>query len=199
MPPFAAQDPDFEASVRRSFDSLTLMRTVGARLQSVRAGEVEIDLPFRSDLTQHHGYMAAAVLTAIVDVACGYAAMTLMPAGASVLTIEYKVNFLSPAQGDRMVARGKVVRPGRTVTVCSGDVVAIGGGEEKIVATMLTTMVTVLAQLHRANSSTAEEGRGAAHSRGAARDRRRWCICRSGALRRFRRIVSIGAAGSARH
>ena len=79
MPAFAVQDADFEASVRRSFDSLTLMRTVGARLQNVAPGEVEIDLPFRDDLTQHHGYVAAAVLTAIVDVACGYAAMTLMP------------------------------------------------------------------------------------------------------------------------
>ena len=105
MPSFAAQDPEFDASVRRSFEGLTLMRTVGARLQHVAPGEVEIDLPFRDDLTQHHGYVAGAVLTAIVDVACGYAAMTLMPSGASVLTVEYKVNFLSPAQGERMRAR----------------------------------------------------------------------------------------------
>src|SRR5262245_24347833 len=97
--PFGVQDPEFEASVRRSFESLTLMRTVGARLVRVVPGEVEIDLPFREDLTQHHGYVAGAALTAIIDVACGYAAMTLMPPGASVLTIEYKVNFLSPAQG----------------------------------------------------------------------------------------------------
>src|SRR5438105_9927502 len=143
MPAFAVQDADFEASVRRSFDSLTLMRTVGARLQNVAPGQVEIDLPFRDDLTQHHGYVAAAVLTAIVDVACGYAAMTLMPAGASVLTVEYKVNFLSPAQGERMLARGRVIRPGRTVTVCAGDVLAVTGGKEKLVATMLATMATV--------------------------------------------------------
>ncbi len=82
---FAPPDPDFETSVRESFAGLTLMRTVGARLLTVAPGEVEIDLPFRDDLTQHHGFLAAAVLTAIVDVACGYAAMTLMPAGASVL------------------------------------------------------------------------------------------------------------------
>src|SRR5881409_1706077 len=140
---FAAQDPEFDTNVRRSFEGLTLMRTVGARLQNVAPGEVEIDLPFRDDLTQHHGYIAAAVLTAIVDVACGYAAMTLMPPGASVLTIEYKVNFLSPAQGERMVARGRVVRPGRTVSVCPGDVVAITGANGKVVATMLSTMATV--------------------------------------------------------
>ena len=120
MASFDAQDPDFEVSVRRSFGSITLMRIFGARLLSVAPGEVEIDLPFREDLTQHDGFLAAAVLTAIVDVACGYAAMTLMPAGASVLTIEYKVNFLSPAQGERMLARGRVIRPGRTVTVCVG-------------------------------------------------------------------------------
>src|SRR5437667_12019491 len=131
MPPFTTQDPDFEESVRRSFESLTLMRTLGARLVSVAPGEVEIELPFREDLTQHHGFLAAAALTAIVDVACGYAAMTLMPAGASVLTIEYKVNFLSPARGERMVARARVVRPGRSVTVCAGDVFAVTGGQEK--------------------------------------------------------------------
>src|SRR5213594_8818 len=122
---FDAQDPDFEVSIRQSFESLTLMRTLCAHLVSVAPGEVEIELPFREDLTQHHGFLAAAALTAIVDVACGYAAMTLMPPGASVLTIEYKVNFLSPARGQRMLARSRVVRPGRSVTVCSGDVVAL--------------------------------------------------------------------------
>ncbi len=89
MPAFDPQDPNFESAVRESFERLTLMRTIGASLEKVSAGEVEIALPFRYDLTQHHGFMAAAVLTAIVDVACGYAAMTLMPAGASVLTIEF--------------------------------------------------------------------------------------------------------------
>src|SRR5215470_6007773 len=143
MPSFAVQHPEFEQSVRRSFDSLTFMRTVGARLQRVAPGEVEIDLLFRDDLTQHHGYIAGAVLTAIVDAACGYAAMTLMSSGGSVLTIEYKVNFLSPAQGERMVARARVVRPGRTVSVCSGDVVAIAGANEKLVATTLATMAVV--------------------------------------------------------
>src|SRR2546426_12311602 len=139
---FAAQDPEFDSNVRRSFEGLTLMRTVGARLQHVAPGEVEIDLPFREDLTQHHGYVAAAVLTAIVDVACGYAAMTLMPSGASVLTVEYKVNFLSPAQGERMLARGRVIRPGRTVTVCAGDVLAVIGGKGKIVGSLLGAEAT---------------------------------------------------------
>jgi len=143
MARFKAQDPDFVAAVRESFDSLTLMRTVGARLLTVVPGEVEVDMPFRDDLTQHHGFLAAGVLTAIADVACGYAAMSLMPPGASVLTIEYKVNFLSPAEGERMLARGRVIRPGRTVTVCAGDVLAIVARTEKLVATMLATMATV--------------------------------------------------------
>jgi uncharacterized protein (TIGR00369 family) len=182
MPSFAVQDPDFEASVRRSFDSLTLMRTVGARLQRVAPGEVEIDLPFREDLTQHHGYIAAAVLAAIVDVACGYAAMTLMPPGASVLTIEYKVNFLAPAQGERMIARGRVVRPGRTVTVCSGDVVAIVGENEKVVATMLATMASVGGQGRdvsqpRTNVTSAQGCTVVSHHSQSS-FRRRWCVCR---------------------
>src|SRR3989441_11780951 len=143
MASFDAQDPDFEVSVRQSFDSLTLMRTLGARLVSAAPGEVEIDLPFRNDLTQHHGFIAAAVLTAVVDVACGYAAMTLMPAGSSVLTIEYKANFLAPARGAKVLARGRVIRPGRTVTVCAGDVVAVDGGHERLVATLLATMMRV--------------------------------------------------------
>ena len=186
MPGFAVQDADFETSVRRSFDSLTLMRTVGARLQKVAPGEVEIGVPFRDDLTQHHGYFAGAVVAAIVDVACGYAAMTLMPSGASVLTIEYKVNFLSPAQGERMVARGRVLRPGRTVSVCSGNVVAIAGANEKLVATTLATMATVEPTREDVSERQRDLTGGrphtiASHDRRASQGRR-WCVC--GALRR---------------
>src|SRR3970040_2736184 len=130
MPTFDPRNTDFRHAVQESFDRLTLMRTVGATLERVSPGEVEVVLPFRDDLTQHHGFMAAAVLTAVVDVACGFAAMTLMPPGCSVLTIEYKANFLAPAQGERMFARGRVIRPGRTVTVCAGDVRAVDEGQE---------------------------------------------------------------------
>ena len=195
MPRFTTQDPDFEESVRRSFESLTLMRTIGARLISVAPGEVEIELPFREDLTQHHGFLAAAALTAIVDVACGYAAMTLMPPGASVLTIEYKVNFLSPARGQRMLARSRVVRPGRTVTVCSGDVVALTDGAEKPVATMLATMATVHPDNRDAPPAEATrvtgQRSGAHHPRGTPRS---WCVCRGGGLRRRLRAI-VGARG----
>jgi len=143
MPAFEPQDPDFEMRVRASFARQKVMETIGASLTSVAPGEVEIELPFRDDLTQHHGYLHAGIVTSIVDTACGFAAMTLMPADASVLTIEYKANFVSPATGKRMIARGRVTKPGRTITVCAGDVVALSGGKEKLVATMLATMMAV--------------------------------------------------------
>ncbi len=143
MPTFTPADQDFEERVRDSFARLTLMRTIGARLVKVAPGEVDIDMPVRDDLTQQHGYVAAAVVTAIVDTACGYAAMSLMPAGADVLTVEYKVNFMSPARGERLLAHGRVVKPGRALTVCAGEVYALGDAAPKAVATMLGTMAAV--------------------------------------------------------
>jgi len=140
---FEAKDPDFETRVRESFARQTLMQTMGARLARVAAGEVEIEMGYRGDLCQQHGFVHAGVVTAIVDSACGYAAMTLTPAGSDILTIEYKINFMSPAAGERFVGRGRVTRPGRQVTVCAGDVVAIDGGKEKTIATMLATMITL--------------------------------------------------------
>jgi uncharacterized protein (TIGR00369 family) len=140
---FEPQDPNFEARVRASFACLPLMRTIGAILTAVSPGNVEIQLPFRDDLTQHHGFMAAAIVTAIVDTACGYAAGSLMPANATVLTVEYKVNFVSPAQGERMIARGRVIKPGGILTVCAGDAYALIDGEEKTIATMLATMMAI--------------------------------------------------------
>lgn len=142
MPGFEPQDPDFEARVRASFARQKVMQLIGANLTKVSPGEVEIELPFRADLTQQHGFLHGGIVTAIVDTACGYAAMTLMPVDAGVLTIEYKVNFVSPATGKLMIARGHVTKPGRTVTVCAGDVFALSDGKEKLVATMLGTMMT---------------------------------------------------------
>ncbi len=177
MPEFDPENCDFQSAVRESFDRLTLMRTIGAALERVSPGEVEVMLPFRNDLTQHHGFMAAAVLTAVVDVACGYAAMTLMPPGSSVLTIEYKANFLAPAQGEKLLARGRVIRPGRTVTVCAGDVVAVDGGRETLVATLLATMMRVGAERLVAPPA----GETPAHRQPVAHSRRsrRWCLCRA--------------------
>ena len=119
------------------------METFGAMLASVSPGAVEITLPFREDLAQQHGYLHAGVIATIMDSACGYAALTLMPPEAAVLAVEFKVNFLAPAVGDRIVARGRVVRSGRTLTVCAGEAFATADGSEKLVASMLSTVMAV--------------------------------------------------------
>ena len=175
MPTFDPENPDFQSAIHESFERLMLMTTIGARLGRVSAGEVEVVLPFRSDLTQHHGFMAAAVLTAVVDVACGYAAMSLMPPECSVVTIEYKANFLAPARGERMVARGRVIRPGRTVTACAGDVVAVDGEQETLVATLLATMMRTGGERRAPPSAAkARAHRSVTHARTSGR----WCMCR---------------------
>lgn len=143
MPKFNPQDPQFEARVRSSFARQTLMQTIGAEMTKVAAGEVEIELAYRDDLAQQHGYLHAGVITAIVDSACGYAAMTLTRAVEDILTIEYKANFVAPATGEKMIARSRVLRAGRKVTVCAGDVFALRDGEERLIATMLATMMTL--------------------------------------------------------
>lgn len=119
------------------------MQLMGARLAHVAAGEIDIELPFRADLTQQHGFLHAGVVTTMVDSACGFAAFTLMPAGAAVLTIEFKVNLLSPAKGDVLIATGRILRAGRNVTVCQGEAWMRTGDERKQVAQMLATLMTV--------------------------------------------------------
>src|SRR5690349_16221509 len=123
--PFTPQDPDFEARVRRSFAAQRVMETIGARLARVAPGEVDIELSFRDDLTQQNGFLHAGIVSTILDSACGYAAFTLMPADAQVLSIEFKVNLLAPAVGERVVARARVVRAGRTISVCTADAFAL--------------------------------------------------------------------------
>ena len=129
--------------MRESFDAQPLMATIGARLARVAAGEIEIRVPFRSDLTQQHGFLHAGVVAAALDSACGYAAFTLMPEGAGVLSVEFKTNLLAPARGEELIARARVVRAGRTITVSQGDATMLAGGQETAVATMLATMMTV--------------------------------------------------------
>jgi uncharacterized protein (TIGR00369 family) len=143
MSNFSPRDPDYEARVHASFARQQFMATLGARLTRVEPGEVDIELAFRNDLTQQHGFLHAGVLASAADSACGYAALSLMPRGAAVLSIEFKINMLSPATGDRIVARSRVIRAGRTVTVCWGEVTAYTGDSEKLVATMVATMMTV--------------------------------------------------------
>ncbi|HKY05280.1 MAG TPA: PaaI family thioesterase, partial [Blastocatellia bacterium] len=111
MTTFTPRSSRYEERVRESFARQRLMATIGARLASVTPGAVEIELPYRADLTQQNGYLHAAIVAAIVDSACGYAAYTLMPDGSDVLTVEFKVNLVAPAKGDLMIARGRVTKP----------------------------------------------------------------------------------------
>lgn len=141
MQSFQPCDPDYVARVREGFAHQVVMRTIGAELTRVAPGSVEITLPFREDLTQQDGYLHAGIVTTIVDSACGYAAFSLMPPDAAVLTVEYKVNFLAPALGEHIIATGRVTKPGRTLTICHGDAVAVADGDEKRIATMLATMM----------------------------------------------------------
>jgi len=143
MPNFAAVDPDFESRIRASFGAQQVMQTLGARLVHIRPGEVRIELPFSPALGQQHGFLHAGVLGIIVDSACGYAAYTLMPADSEVLSVEYKINFLSPARGRLFGAIGRVVKPGRTLTVCAGEAWAHADAEPKLVAAMQATMICV--------------------------------------------------------
>jgi uncharacterized protein (TIGR00369 family) len=144
MPAFRPLDPAFEPRVRASFARQTVMATIGARLTRVAPGAVDIELAFRDDLCQQHGFLHAGIVTTIADSACGYAALSLMPADAAVLTVEFKVNLLAPARGDRLVARGRVTRAGRTLTVASADVVAATGHDERPVAVMLATLMALV-------------------------------------------------------
>jgi uncharacterized protein (TIGR00369 family) len=137
------------ARIRASFGRQQMMQTIGATLETVAPGRVDIALPFRAELTQQHGYLHAGVVATIADSACGYAAYTLMPADGSVLTVEYKINLLAPALGDRFVARATVLRPGRTLTVAQADVFACSGESEVRTATMLATLIALPSRLDR--------------------------------------------------
>lgn len=141
MTDFQPRDPMFEERVRASFALQSVMTTIGAQLTTVEAGLVQIELPFREDLTQQDGYVHAGITTTIVDSACGYAALSLMPEGSSVLTVEYKVNFVAPARGVNFIATGRVVKPGRTLTLCNGEVIAVDGDAQNLVAVIQTTMM----------------------------------------------------------
>ena len=136
---------DIEARVRGSFARQTMMRTLGAELLAVRPGEVEIALPFADHILQQHGFVHAGAVATIADNACGYAALTTMPPESAVLTVEFKVNLLSPAKGERVRAVGRVVRSGKNVVVTTAEVFAESAGSVKLVALMTATMMVVAA------------------------------------------------------
>ena len=140
---------EFESRIRASFARQAAMATIGARLTTVAPGAVEVELPWDERLTQQGGVLHAGIVAAILDSACGYAAGTLMPPDSEVVSVEFKVNLLAPAKGDRIVARATVKKAGRTLTVCDADAFAVAGGEEKLVASMTGTMMRVEARRGR--------------------------------------------------
>jgi len=138
---FQPLDPDFERRVRESFARQGAMRLIGARLVLVEPGRVDIELPFRDDLSQQHGYFHAGMTSAVADSAGGYAGYTLFPVDSSVLTVEFKINLIAPAQGERLIATGRVKKPGRTLTICEFEVVAVQGGKTRTCALGLQTLM----------------------------------------------------------
>ena len=143
LPQFQPRDPDYAARVRGSFDLQQAMALIGAELAVVEPGYVEIHLPHRPQITQQHGYIRGGVVGMIADSAAGYAANTLTPADASVLTVEYKMNLVAPADGQRLVARGEVVRPGRTLIVTRADVYAVRDEQWTLCAIMQQTIMAM--------------------------------------------------------
>ncbi len=136
----------FEELVRESFTRQTIMTTIGATLETIEKGRAVIALPYARHICQQHGFLHAGVVTTIVDSACGYAAVTMMPENSSVLTVEFKVNLMAPAKGDRFIAVGRVVKAGRTLTVTQGEVIAFAGEVQSTVAIITATMMRLEAK-----------------------------------------------------
>jgi uncharacterized protein (TIGR00369 family) len=137
---------DIDALIRESFRRQTIMATIGATLETLEKGRAVIALPYAKHICQQHGFLHAGVVTTIVDSACGYAAYTMMPENSSVLTVEFKVNLLSPAKGERFLAEGRVIKPGRTLLVTQGEVTAIDGRKTTTVAIITATMMRLEAK-----------------------------------------------------
>lgn len=140
---FKPKNPDYEQATIKVFAGQTVMTTIGARLMQIQPGRVDIALPFNQKLTQQNDFVHAGIITTIVDSACGAAAYTLMPAGYGVLTVEYKMNLLSPAVGEEFMATGRVLRAGSTITTTEGRVEALQKDGIKLIAVMLATMMRV--------------------------------------------------------
>lgn len=142
-PRFEPRDPDFDRRLRASFARQGFMETLGVEIARIAPGEVDLVPPYKPGLTQQHGYFHAGTTTTIADTAAGYAALSLFPAVTGVLTSEFKVNLLNPAEGERVVAEGRVVKPGRRLTICRADVYGEKAGKVVHVLTRLFTMVCI--------------------------------------------------------
>ncbi|MTJ80274.1 MAG: PaaI family thioesterase [Telmatospirillum sp.] len=140
---FEPRDPDYRDRVASSFARQAVMGTMGMTISDLGPGWIELAMPHAAALTQQHGFLHAGVLATGLDNACGYAAFSLMPADAAVLSVEFKVNLLAPARGDRFLFRAEVLKSGRTLAVCEARAIAGEGGAERLVATMTGTMMAV--------------------------------------------------------
>jgi uncharacterized protein (TIGR00369 family) len=136
-------DPNFESRVRASFSQQGMLTTLGAQIELLRAGEVHLTAAHDAHFTQQDGFLHAGVVTTLMDSACGYAAYSLMPAASRVLSVEFKVNLLSPARGDHFRAEGRVIKAGRTITVCEGKLFSIEKEKETLCAIMQATMICI--------------------------------------------------------
>jgi uncharacterized protein (TIGR00369 family) len=143
MGSFKPKDPQFRSRVEASFNRQQVMKTLGVTIASLQPGEIELVMPYDAAYTQQHGFMHAGIIATVLDNACGYAAFSLMPNDAAILTVEFKTNLLTPGRGERFIFRGKVVKPGRTITVCEAQAFAVDGGEEKLIATMTGTLMAL--------------------------------------------------------
>jgi len=143
MPQFPIRNEDYGARIHDSFNRQHFMKTLGARIGGLDAGYCELHLPFDEKLKQQHGFFHGGVIGALADSAGGYAAFSLMSATDSVLTIEYKINIMAPANGELLIARGQVLRPGRRVTVAQTDVFNVKDGTETLCATFLGTFMVM--------------------------------------------------------
>jgi uncharacterized protein (TIGR00369 family) len=140
--PHKPRNPSFADEIQQSFSKQTIMGLIGAELSRVEPGLIEIQLPYRADLAQQHGYLHAGIVATIADSACGYAAYSLMPPNSEVLSVEFKVNLLRPAKGERFVAMAEVVKSGKTLTVVRADVFGVDREDQRLlIATMLGTMI----------------------------------------------------------
>jgi uncharacterized protein (TIGR00369 family) len=135
------KDPAYEARVRESFSRQSHMATLGVAIAFIAPGEVHLTLPFGAQLCKQNGFMHAGAIASVADSANGYAASTLAAPDTDVLAVEFKINFLAPARGPGFLARGRVLRPGRTLTVCQADVFTTGAAAQTLVATMLSTII----------------------------------------------------------
>ena len=143
MSEFQPADPEFERRARESFARQGIMGHIGAEISAVAPGRCEISLPYGDHVSQQHGFFHGGIVATIADSAAGYAGFSLMPAGAGVLTVEFKINLVAPADGEVLVACGAVVRPGRTLTVASAEVSVIKNGSTRVCAILQQTLMTI--------------------------------------------------------